>query len=121
VALGILLVITSTDRLAADEGQASSPTLLTPPTNTEIMFRIPAKGSIAFTWRGVPSATAYIVVAKSADFRKPVFQRRTTESFAVVRGLPEGRYFWRVEALPEDGTAPVSGTATFTISVGARL
>jgi len=124
LALGILLILLPHgSSLLADAVRISAPTLLTPPTNTEILFRIPARGSLALTWRAEPSVTAYrIVVAKSADLGQLVIQRRTTESYVVVRGLQEGKYFWRVEALPVDGTPAVaSAIATFTISVGAPL
>jgi hypothetical protein len=101
---------------AEQREQTSALTLLAPLPDEELLFANPARASILLSWKPVPSATAYRVLVATRG--EPTFQRRTTESSVVVRGLAEGRYSWCVVALP----APLaSHCATFVISEGVRL
>lgn len=106
---------------AAEVSSSSLVTLLGPPDRAQIRFPGPSRATITFAWRAVPAATGYrIVVSRTNDLSQPVVRRTHTDSSVTVRGLPEGRYYWRVEAVGEVAAGVrVSKIATFSIRAAA--
>ncbi len=116
ILVALLLVVVPVTCVASE---STSLSLLGPPDKVVMTLQNPARAVVTFTWRGAPGASEYrLSVATTADLRLPLIQRTTSDSSLSVRGLPDGAYFWRVEAL--SGAVPTpSIVQSFTIKAGA--
>ena len=102
--------------LAVERGVSPSPKLLRPAAQAEISFPDPGRASIALAWEPVAGAMEYrFVVGSSADLAKLLVDRKTTQTWVELRGLGEGKYYWRVEAVSSKAKASVSTTASFSV------
>jgi len=118
VLLALPLVVSCLAKSVAAEDASLS--LLAPPDRAVITFPDPARGTVALIWRAAAGVSEYrVTVATEADLSKPVVRRTTSDSFVSVRGLREGKYFWRAEPLGIRGTIPApSDVRIFAIKAG---
>lgn len=81
-----------------------TPTLMFPQHQAEISYPEPGKATTLFGWKAVPEAAAYrLMVDSGAFFSRPFVDSRGRDTSREVRGLEEGRYYWRVAAVDKDG------------------
>ena len=106
----------------ASAGTSAAPLdLLSPPHKAALTSPDPTQSVVTLSWQARPGTAAYrIVVSTRADLGKPVIQRTRTDRFAAIKGLPEGSYHWRVEALdPKGAVLGTSEVASFSVPIGA--
>jgi len=100
----------------------TGPPLLTSPGRGQELELEEAGRPVALAWKGIPGTASYrVVVGASPDLRRPLIERQgvTTRSLEV-RGLVEGRYYWRVEAISPDGTRSPSAESSFVLRLAAK-
>lgn len=96
-----------------------APRLLAPPHDAEVAHVEPARARTVLQWEGVDAARAYhVMLDYSPQFNRPlVDQRAVRDASFEVRGLEEGRYFWRVASIgPGDAEGGFSDPARFELS-----
>jgi hypothetical protein len=83
----------------------ATPALMFPQHQAEISYRDPAKATTLFGWKAVPDVVTYhLMVDTSAFFNRPFVDSKGKDVSREVRGLDEGKYYWRVAAIGKDGT-----------------
>lgn len=83
----------------------ATPTLMFPQHQADISYPDPARATTLFGWKPVPEATAYhLMVDTAAFFNRPFVDSKSKDISREVRGLEEGRYYWKVAAINKDGT-----------------
>jgi len=84
----------------------STPVLMFPQHQAEISYQDPTKATTLFGWKGVGDAAEYrLMVDTTAFFNRPFVDRRGIRDISQeIRGLEEGKYYWRVAAIAKDGT-----------------
>lgn len=82
-----------------------APAPLTPGDGEVLAFRDPAVGRTRLTWKPVAAARGYrLMLDIDSSFNRPLVDRRgIPQPVQELRGLDEGRYFWRVAALDAAG------------------
>lgn len=82
------------------------PSLLYPQHQAEISNPDPGRATTLFGWKPVAEAASYrLVVDSSAFFSRPIVDRTgIQEESQEIRGLEEGKYYWRVAAVLKDGS-----------------
>jgi hypothetical protein len=97
------------------------PVLIAPRLEQEIDIKDSAS-PVALAWKGAPGSASYrVVVSASADLLKPAVERQGVSGPTLeVRGLAEGRYYWRVEAVARDGARSPSTKGSFMLRRPAR-
>jgi hypothetical protein len=82
-----------------------APAPLTPGDGEVLAYRDPASGRTRLTWKPVAAARGYrLMLDIDSSFNRPLVDRRGIPQTAQeLRGLDEGRYFWRVAALDAAG------------------
>lgn len=83
-----------------------TPVLMFPQHQAEISYLDPTKATTLFGWKSVPDATEYhLMVDTTAFFNRPFVDRKGIKDVSQeIRGLEEGKYYWRVAAIARDGT-----------------
>ena len=114
------VLATVTLAAVASAGTLAAPLdLLGPPHKATFTSPDPRQSVVTLSWQAWPGTAAYRIVVSAREESRPRVRRTVTEPFAVVRGLPEGTYSWRVEALDRTGAAlEHSRTSSFTVRVG---
>jgi len=76
-----------------------------------------AKDGVFFNWRGSPEMRSYILqVSPGAGFGSSVNTQKTTQNFVMLKGIPDGQYYWRVKGITTDGKeSPYSQVRSFTV------
>ena len=84
----------------------ATPVLMFPQHQAEISYPDPTKATTLFGWKAVPEAVDYhLMVDTTAFFNRPFVDRKGIKDVSQeIRGLEEGKYYWRVAALAKDGT-----------------
>lgn len=106
-----------------------APLLVAPADKAEIPLGTRADGidetalKIPLEWHDDTGAQSYRVdIATDADFRNRVQQKETNAQGLQTDSLPEGNYFWRVQALhPQRKNPPWSSIGHFSITKPLRL
>ena len=81
-----------------------TPTLMFPQHQAEISYPDPTKATTLFGWKAVPEAASYhLMVDTSAFFNRPFVDSKGKDVSREVRGLEEGKYYWRVSAIDKEG------------------
>jgi hypothetical protein len=82
-----------------------APDPLTPGDGEVLAYRDPATGRTRLTWKPIPTARGYrLMLDIDSSFNRPLVDRRgIPQPSQELRGLEEGRYFWRVAALDAAG------------------
>ena len=83
-----------------------TPVLMFPQHQAEISYSDPTKATTLFGWKAVQDAGEYhLMVDTSAFFYRPFVDRKGIKDVSQeIRGLEEGKYYWRVAAIAKDGT-----------------
>jgi hypothetical protein len=83
----------------------ATPVLMVPPHETEISYLDPAKHTTLFVWKPVPEASSYhLLVDSTPYFNRPFVDRKGIKALQQeIRGLEEGKYYWKVAAANRDG------------------
>jgi hypothetical protein len=78
----------------------------------------PAQEETGFSWKPSHAARWVLQVARDAEFKEMVVNDDTiTKFWCDVKGLTEGRYYWRVAAVSEkDEQGPFTDAWTFTVT-----
>jgi hypothetical protein len=84
----------------------ATPVLMFPQHQAEISYADPTKATTLFGWKAVQDAGEYhLMVDTSAFFNRPFVDRKGIKDVSQeIRGLEEGKYYWRVSAIAKDGT-----------------
>lgn len=78
----------------------------------------PAVGdqSVRFAWQGLPLQVFDVQVARDAEFRSLLMERRWTETSIEIPRPPSGRYWVRLRAIDPDGfVGPFGGAQYFDV------
>jgi hypothetical protein len=82
----------------------ATPTLMFPQHQAEISYPDPTKATTLFGWKAVPDVVTYhLMVDTTAFFNRPFVDSKGKDVSREVRGLDEGKYYWRVAAIGKDG------------------
>ena len=110
---GQRLVLGPNERVAVDsDGHAGdrvrllpAPVLVAPTHQAALTYEQPAKTTTALAWSSVPGAFRYhVVVDDDGWFTEPLHDRAdVTDTVLEMRGLPPGKYYWRVASIDEKG------------------
>jgi endonuclease/exonuclease/phosphatase family metal-dependent hydrolase len=95
-----------------------SPPVLVSPASGALL----PQGTVTFTWRSIPGATAFhIQLASDSLFSAPLLLDSTlTDTSGAAGGLATGiPYFWRVNATNSVGTGAYSAARTFSLTTVA--
>jgi hypothetical protein len=98
------------------------PGLLAPQHQAEISYADSARATTLFLWKAVPQAASYrVMLDVTPSFNQPFSDQRNVKDASLeVRGLQEGRYYWRVAAVDKDGNeGAFSDFAGFTVTKAA--
>lgn len=100
------LKVDAAGKAGAKVSLPATPALMYPQHQAEISYPDPAKATTLFGWKAVQAATEYhLMVDASAFFNRPFVDRRGIKDVSQeIRGLEEGKYYWRVAAIAKDGT-----------------
>jgi hypothetical protein len=100
------LKVDAAGKAAAKVALPATPVLMFPQHQAEISYPDPTKATTLFGWKAVPEATEYhLMVDTTAFFNRPFVDRKGIRDVSQeIRGLEEGKYYWRVAALAKDGT-----------------
>jgi hypothetical protein len=99
------------------------PVLVAPLHRAEISDADAARAGTLFTWKSVPQAASYrVMLDVDPAFDQPFTDQKNIENTSLrVRGLREGRYYWRVAAADRDGNeGAFSDFAGFSVTKGAE-
>ena len=124
---GGTITLAANERVSVDAtGQAGAkvtlppaPQLLTPADETSMAYRNPERTPTPLTWARVEGAAAYrVMLDRTPLFNQPLKDLRDVRRASTeLRGLPEGRYFWRVAAVAASGVeGAYSNAARFEIT-----
>lgn len=82
-----------------------TPILMVPPHQAEISYPDPAKATTLFVWKPVTEAASYhLLVDSTPFFNRPFVDRKGIKDLQQeIRGLEEGKYYWKVAAANRDG------------------
>jgi len=82
-----------------------TPTLMVPQHQTEISYLDPAKATTLFVWKPLAEAASYhLLVDSTPYFNRPFVDRKGIKDLQQeIRGLEEGKYYWKVAAADKDG------------------
>jgi hypothetical protein len=100
----------------------ASPSPLAPGDGEVMAYRDPAASRTRLAWKPVAAARGYrLVLDIDSSFNRPLVDRRgIPQAFQELRGLEEGRYFWRVAALDAAGNeGAFSSFARFNVTRAA--
>jgi hypothetical protein len=100
------LKVDAAGKAASKVALPPTPVLMFPQHQAEISYPDPAKATTLFGWKPVPEAVEYhLMVDTTAFFNRPFVDRKGIKDVSQeIRGLEEGKYYWRVAALAKDGT-----------------
>lgn len=100
------LKIDAAGKAAAKVALPPTPVLMFPQHQAEISYPDPTKATTLFGWKAVGDATEYhLMVDTNAFFNRPFVDRKGIRDVSQeIRGLEEGKYYWRVAAIAKDGT-----------------
>ncbi|MGE0452965.1 MAG: FecR domain-containing protein [Vicinamibacteria bacterium] len=96
----------------------NAPALLAPAHQSEISYADPARSTTLLVWRPVPGAASYrLMLDYSASFSRPLVDQDVRDTSQELRGLEEGKYYWRVAAVDRSGNeGPFSDFARFGVT-----
>jgi hypothetical protein len=94
------------------------PALLAPAHQSEISYADPGRSTTLLVWRPVPRAASYrLMLDYSAFFSRPLVDQGVRDTSQELRGLEEGKYYWRVAAVDKSGNeGPFSEFARFSVT-----
>jgi hypothetical protein len=73
--------------------------------------------SILMTWQKMNFTVGYeLEIASDAGFRKIVQRHQSKENFFILKGLPQGKYWWRVRCYSKTVSSPFSRPNLLSIS-----
>jgi hypothetical protein len=100
------LKVDAAGKAAAKVALPATPLLMHPPHQAEISYPNPSSATTLFGWKSVPEAVEYrLMVDTTAFFNRPFVDRKGIKDISQeIRGLEEGKYYWRVAAIAKDGT-----------------
>ncbi len=83
----------------------ATPILMVPPHQAEISYPDPAKYTTLFVWKTLGEvATYHLLVDSTPYFNRPSVDRKGIKDLQQeIRGLEEGKYYWKVAAADKDG------------------
>ena len=91
-------------KLGTKESLPGVPRLLAPPDQRVFIWENPDAESVTLNWEAIPGAQEYrLVISDKALFTEPLYDARRRGTSAVLEGVPEGAYHWRVAAITESG------------------
>jgi hypothetical protein len=95
----------------------------TAPTQTAPADASTPTAPVTFRWTSVPTATGYIVqVAKETGFGMLVFHPVTTADLSATwNDPPPGKYYWRVRAVPPDGSPKAVWSPAWSFTIAPTL
>ena len=99
----VVHLLSAVSMLVASGAKASPapPELVSPINKAIFVSDDPANDTLYFFWKGLASKHRF-QLAHDASFEHPIMDTRYSASTTVLKGLPIGRYFWRV-ASSRDG------------------
>lgn len=94
------------------------PALLAPAHQSEISYADPSRSTTLLVWKPVPGAVSYrLMLDYSAFFSRPLVDQPVRDTSQELRGLEEGKYYWRVAAVDKSGNeGPFSEFARFGVT-----
>ncbi len=91
--------------------QTNTPPVPLSPRHLEQVTAPPPRIAVPFAWTRVDGSETYLLeIARDASFAKIEKQLQATRTQALVYGLPEATYYWRVRA--EGSTRPPSPSSS---------
>lgn len=76
-----------------------------------------AKEGIFFNWRAPGEMKSFVLqISQNPGFGNSLMNQQTEQNFSVVKGMPEGIFYWRVRGTTASGKeTPYSAVQSFTI------
>ena len=94
----------SDGRLSAKQALPGVPRLIGPPDQRVFIFEQPGDEKVNLSWEAISGATSYqLVISDKALFSDALYDSERDGTTAVLEGVPEGAYHWRVAAISKSG------------------
>jgi hypothetical protein len=105
-------------KLSAKETLPGVPRLLLPSDQRVFVFEDPLKEKVSLNWEELPRVASYrLMISDKQLFTEVLYDANRTGTKAVIDGLSEGAYHWRVAALSKSGVlGPFSQPRRFRVS-----
>jgi len=105
-------------QMQAKEALPGIPRLVTPRDERVFIFDDPASNSVTLSWERVTGASRYhLVISDKALFTTRLYDAKRDETTAVMEGVPEGSYHWKVAAVgPATASGPFSSARRFRVT-----
>lgn len=118
VAAGERLRANANGTLSAKEALPGVPRLQLPSDQRVFVFEDPTKEEFMLRWEALPQVARYrLVIATKPLFTEPLYDAEREGVQALIAGLTEGSYHWRVAAISKNGAAgPFSSSRRFRVS-----
>jgi hypothetical protein len=105
-------------RLSAKVSLPGVPRLLLPSDQRVFVFEDPGQEKVTLNWEQMHEVERYrLMIAEKALFTEPLVDTKRERANAVLEGLSEGAYHWKVAALSKSGVeGPFSAPRRFRVS-----
>jgi hypothetical protein len=92
--------------------------MCSPDDQRVFVFERPGDENVTLNWEEMHDVTSYrLMISDKPLFTEPLFDDERERARAIIAGLSEGAYHWRVAAISKSGTAgPFSSSRRFRVS-----
>jgi len=108
----------ATGKISARQALPGVPRLLLPSDQRVFVFERPDDENVTLNWEEMHEVARYrLMISDKPLFTEPLFDDERERARAIIGGLSEGAYHWRVAAISKSGTAgPFSSARRFRVS-----
>ena len=118
LARGVVAAALLACAVPAQPAPPAAPERIGPPPRLTWVFPDLAEGVVSFSWHRSAAVRWVVQVASDPEFEQMVINDDTiTKLWLDVKGMAEGRYYWRMAAVSEKGEqGPFTDAWTFAVA-----